>query len=351
MVFARDGWAPTDSLMFMHLRRPPMGVDHENAQFGHFELYRRGAWAITHPVGYGGGCIEPVSVNSMVLAGLDSMIDRKVVGQSSASDGSYAYFAGNAQGARYIEPYYDPPTAFVTEWSRSFLYLPTANRSADTIVIYDRVDAVAPTKLDRYSADDRARIQAAPKLKQWVLHTPVAPTALVTGASWDSAGQKVMLTSLAPAQRSYSVVDEKTIGWPTNFPMDSERHFYLSLSPATDQPYDTFLNVLQVSDATLSVLPTRVASADGGMEGAFVTRPGQLDTVALFSATRGTRLRSTGFSFSVNVTTSGIELFLADLDPAKKWQAGGVDLPVDGGGLAHLLVTGSGAQTVMVTAQ
>jgi len=351
ILFAHDGWGEKDSLLMMQLRRPPMNIDHENAQFGNFELYRKGGWALTRPIGYGGGSIEPVSINSMVLAGLDSMIDRAIIGQSAAVDGSYVYFAGGAKGARYSDPYYDPPPAFVSEWSRSFLYLPTTNRSADTIVVYDRVDAVAPTRPERYLPDDQRRMQAAPKLKQWILHTPVVPTQSGTGATWTAASQQVALTSLAPAQRDVAVVDEKTLGWPANFPTDAEKHFYMSVSPKVDQPFDTFLNVLQVSDAGVAKAPTRVASTDNGMEGALVTRPGQDDTVALFSATRGTRLRSTDFSVSVEVSTGGLELFVADLDPTKKWKVGDSDLPIDAGGLAHLRIAVGGGQTLSVTAR
>ncbi len=348
MVFAHDSWDPDGSLVHMHFRRPEMGIDHESSQFGDFSLYRKGGWAVTHPLGYGGGAIEPVAVNAMVLAGLDAMSIRSTVGQSAASDGSYVYFAGNTRGPRYAGSYYDPPPAFVHEWTRSFFYLPSAGKTVDTIIIHDRVDADAPTRIDRFRADDQARIAAAPKRKQFIVHALTMPAVTSTGATWTAAAQRVELTTLAPAAHTKRIVDEKTLGWPASFPVDSEKHYYVSVSPPTEQSWDTFLDVIQASDGAIVQKPVRIASNDGGMEGALVARPGSRDALALFSATRGARLRGSSFRFSASSGPAGMDIYIADLDPAKPWTAspGGL-LTLDGGGVAHLVVP-AGAVTVAI---
>lgn len=349
VVFAHDGWGDDDSLLFMHLRRPPMNVDHENSQFGDFQLWRKGGWVLTRPLGYGGGSIDPRAVNAVVIGGLDAMQERSVIGENAAADGSHVYFAGTTKGARYGAGYWDPPPAFVNEWTRSYLYLPTTMRTADTVIIYDRVDAVAPSKLDRFQGDDKTYMSAAKELKQWIIHTPVPPTVTGGAATWKASGQEAELTMLAPAQRNTATVDEKTLSWPASFPPETEKHFYLAISPKASKQYDTFLDVLQVSDATIASKPARVASGDGGMEGARVSRPGQGDAVALFSSAQGARVRTTEFSVTATIGTDGFDLYVADLDPSKSWSASpGGDLHVDASGFGHVRADGTGAVGITV---
>ncbi len=351
ILFAHDGWQTGDSQFFAHLRRPPMDTDHENNQFGDFQLYRKGAFVVTRPIGYGGGSIEPVAVSSMVLGGLDAMVNRKVVGQSSATDGSYFYVAGSADGSRYASTYYMPPDPFVSEWTRSFLYLPSTTHAVDTVVVFDRVGATAPNKLDRYQADDMERVMAAPALKQWIIHALVKPTITGDSTTWSVGNQQVELTSLFPTDRNATIVDEKSLSWPSMFPPDSERHFYVSLSPKSTQAWDTFLNVVQVADAVLGTKPARLASTDNGIQGTLVTRTGQKDAIALFSATQGARVRNASFTVAVSVKSDGADVYVTDLDPGKSWKVDGSDLTVDKGGLGHGTLSGSGDKMVQITAE
>ncbi len=350
MVFAHDGWDPSHSIVFMHHRRAPMVIDHENSQFGDFQIYRKGAWGVTHPLGYGGGSDDPLAVNSMVIAGLDSMIDRKVVGYTASPDGTYTYFAGTTQGQRYLSDVNNPPPPFLDEWTRSFVYLPTSMHTADTLFVCDRVSASAPTSVDRYQGDDKTWVMNAPHRKQFIVHALVSPTLSARGATWQNGGQTTEVTSLAPAAVVLNTVDEKTIGWPANAPEDSEKHFYVAIGGSTDQKWDTFVDVVQVSDAGVPTKPTRVAAADGSMEGALVARPGQPDAVALCSAVETSRLRTTAFTFTVTPGTSGFDLYVTDLDASKGWTSSeGGDLAVDAGGLSRVTITGGGAHTVTIS--
>ncbi len=86
------------------------------------------------------------------------------------------------------------------------------------------------------------------------------------------------------------------------------------------------------------------------MEGALVARPGQSDAVALFSATQGTRVRTAEFSFAATVGSNGFDLYVADLDPSKKWSASpGGDLNIDAAGFGHTHVDGTGSVSVTIT--
>jgi hypothetical protein len=352
MMFARQGWGKDDTYVFMHMRRPLMTIDHENNLSGNFQMYRKGADVLTNPLGYDGGAITPQAVNSLVLGGLDAMMGtRKVVGYTGSSDGSFAYFAGQAQGPRYDASYTNPPPEFVHEWTRSFVYLSSTMHTADTLLVYDRVDADHPSMVSLYSSEDRALIMAATNNKVSIVHALSTPTVAGGHATWTASSQQVELTMLAPLAINTAVVDESTItAWPSGQPENSERHFYVQITPTTDQVYDTFLNVLQVSDAAVGQKPVRVVSADNGMEGALIARPGQPDAVVLFSATQGARIRQTAFSFPVTPGSTGYDLYIADLDVSKGWSSSaGGDLVVDGGGLARVTIPNGGAQTVTIS--
>jgi hypothetical protein len=349
MLFARQGWAKDDTYLFLHLRRPTMGVDHENNQFGNFQMYRKGADVLTNPLGYGGGAVAPEAVNTIVLGGLDAMATRKVVGYTGGA--GFAYFAGQAQGPRYGAGFTNPPPEFVHEWTRSFVYLSSTMHTADTLVVYDRVDADHPSMVSLYSSDDRPLINAATKNKVAIVHALSNPTLAGNRYTWTAKSQQVELSMLAPAGVVSTVVDESTISaWPSGNPNSSERHYYVQMTPTADQVYDTFLNVLQVSDAAVGQKPVRVVSADNGMEGALIARPGQPDAVVLFSSTQGSRIRQTAFTFPVTPGSTGYDLYVGDLDVSKGWSSSsGGDLVVDPGGLARVTLPNGGAQTVTIS--
>ena len=130
MLEYHDGWTQ-DSSLFEAQMATHVGVDHEVANFGDFQLYRDGEWAVTHPLGYGNTADSGASTNSMLIDGLSSMADtRGPVAQESADDGSFAYIAGTTGGQYYAQPYYQAPPTFLQEWTRSQFYLPSADGSS-----------------------------------------------------------------------------------------------------------------------------------------------------------------------------------------------------------------------------
>ncbi len=203
MLQYRSGWDPSASLFSAHFP-PGLGIDHAPSYFGEFQLYRRGEWAVTHPLSYGGPGLDGRGTNSMLVGGLPwslhSFVEfRRAVSADWADD--WAFIAGTAGGRVVAKKYWDPPPTFLREWTRSLFYLP----GLDVVVVHDRVDADDPRRLPltRYRAELAAAIQAIPALKQWFLHAtapprPAGPDAL----EWDlQSGETVRLLTLLPPDR------------------------------------------------------------------------------------------------------------------------------------------------------
>ena len=113
LMYWHDGWDRASS--FLGVFMPPRTLaDHEVNFFGDFQLYRRGEWALTHPLGYGSLVPEGEAANSMLIGGLSSMaglnlaprdVDpasfRGSVAQEFGSQPRFAYLAGATSGNYY----------------------------------------------------------------------------------------------------------------------------------------------------------------------------------------------------------------------------------------------------------
>jgi hypothetical protein len=344
------------SLFAAHFRPRQIAVDHQVKYFGDFQLYRRGEWALTHPLAYQGPAGQGEGTNSMLLGGLSAMGDvRRVTGQQSAPDGRYHYIAGTTAGAYYSEPRWMPPPAFVDEWTRSLLYLPGS--PSDVLIVHDRVSAgpVAEVDIPKYSSVDRTRIlEAASAAKQWILHAPVAP-AITDGAyGWRTAGgQEVRLDMLLPRERTTRVIDEDA-AWADVYPnpAKSEQKWQLRISPAIDERLVGFLNVIRVSDpaAPAPAAPLLVRSDGGELEGALVSRTGASELLALFPAA-GPALHAASLTVRFS-TADAADVFMADLAVDQVWAAvldgQAVPLVRGSGGLALLRVPGAGVHILQL---
>jgi hypothetical protein len=354
--FYRDGWGASDSLFGLHFPRVQPVTDHEVKYFGDFQLYRRGEWVITHPMGYAGPPNGGEGTNAMLLAGLSSMEAVKgTVATEADRNGRYLYSAGTTSGQYYRLPYFSPPRPFLNEWTRSFLHLPSQDKRSDTTVIYDRVNAGPVLDLDRYRTADRAMIQAAPARKQWILHMPIAPTVTADAISWStSLGQQAKVSTLLPAGQRRQVIDEDAT-WSDSYPNPekSEQKWQVRIMPATDQQWDTFLNVVQAYDAGTSLTNTLVRSTGGEAEGALIRRGGHPDALVMFGAAPTGRVRTTGYQFQWTASASTTELYLADLQPGRPWAVridGGAPRPLSTSsqGMGRITVPGAGSHTAML---
>ncbi len=363
LLYFHDGWKPTDSFLGLHFGQRT-GVDHHVHHVGNFQLYRKGEWAITHPIGYDYN--EGDAVNAMLIAGLSAMGDRAPVAHEFGADGSYCYFAGTTGGLLYPPYLSDPassPAPFCHEWTRSFMYLPAKDKQSDTLIIFDRVNAEDPSKLERferYPGKELERIQGASHRKQWIIHCPQKPaTPAANLVTWTTGGgQEVQLNTLLPAKIKRDILNEKEIWKDFNFCNENEKAFQVRLYPSQEQQWDTFLNVVQVFDKGFkpnnSLLRSKGATAaEAAVEGVLVHRgEAHADAVVLFGAKKEARIIKTRYQVSFRSQASKTELLLCDLDTESNWtiQVDGKDhkLPVSDQGVGKFTIEGNAEHTIIV---
>ena len=365
-LYVHDGWGTNDSLFFARYEKRSPYVDHSRHYWGGFQLWRKGEWAITNPLGYGTNneIGEWFSTNAMGVGGLSWFAGyRSIVGQETV-DGSHAYIAGDTHGKYY--GYTEP--VFCNESTRSLVYLPSTTRAMDTIVVFDRVDAVPPLSLSTvnqinslYYAQDAGHILNSPYgadgLKQWTINAPVQPTIAGDTITWDTAGgQHVRVKSLLPASTTAATYNTST--FLTLGDTDpSERKWQARIKPATDQQWDTFLTVVQVHDGSAPAAPDLIQSSAGQTyQGTRIARSGDNDYVLMFGAraNAGNRLITTGTTFGWTQGTASAKVLMFDLDPAKSWTysldgGGATSLTISSGGVASLTVGTAAAHTLVLT--
>src|SRR3954470_3101170 len=99
MLLQRSGWTADDSLFGVQIRPSQMTVDHQVFYFGDFQLYRRGEWAISHPLGYDESLKNGDAANAMLIGGLSESVEyRHVQVVETASDNSYTYISATMGG-------------------------------------------------------------------------------------------------------------------------------------------------------------------------------------------------------------------------------------------------------------
>ena len=374
----RTGWDDQASLFGAHVPAQQTLVDHQVSYFGDFQLYRRGVWAISHPLSYGGPPILGPGTNSMLHAGFGAMSEfRNVVAMQQDPAGQFAYISGTTGGQKYEAGYYQPPPTYLHEWTRSLLYLPSADRRADTIVVFDRSNTEDPRQLpalQRYSTPDRTTITGATSLREWILHMPVRPTMSGSAMSWDiSSGDRVQVTMLLPRQRKLTAIDETQI-WATSGIRPQQLKWQVRIAPEAETPFTTFLNVIDVHEPGAAASAQLLTSAADDVHGTLIRRSGSTDVVAVFNAAPGqalrgpdvagaattnadalrqVRVRRTGFTIQWTAATQATQLFVADLDPARSWQYrvdSGPALPLmrPGEAIGRVTVPGAGAHTLAV---
>ena len=288
-VFARDSWQRDGSFFGAYMANR-IGVDHEVHYFGDFQLYRKGEWVLTHPLGYDAN--EAEHVNGMILGGWSSAREaRRLIGHGATPDG-IVYVTGATGGHPYAPGADSPPPYFLHEWMRSLVYVPSRNGSADLVIVHDRTLVQNPKTLpgyDRYNARDRKRMdREIPRgLKQRILHMPVEPQVQGRTVSWRTpGGQPVTVTTLLPERVVYQVLDEQTQVSLGRYVRASEKGWQVRVIPEQVKEWDTFLHVIQAGDGPVDVRFVR----EGSKEGVTIVRPGQPVRTVLFNAAPGKRL-------------------------------------------------------------
>lgn len=357
LLLWHDGWGADDAFVGMQAV-PRFELDHvDETKFqGDVQIYRRGEWALTHPIGYADISLNGNGANAFLLYGLTCMWARGPIAHEIGS--AYAYLAAGTAGSAYRADYYHPPSPFVNEYTRSLLYLPSADRHSDVVIVFDRALAVDPRLLprwERYDSITQAQVEDALAPKQWAIHAPVVPVVTSGTLSWQTAGgQQVEVDTLLPVAQARTVIDDANYTWPPGMadPPPGEAKYQVRVSPATVQPYDTFLNVVQVFDAGYAASVCAVQSDGGEVQGALVERAEVRGMLALFGAQEGVRTITRGYRAAFTAHTARTQIYLPDLDPSRLWTAfvdgKPVKVRVSAQGVGRLSVKGAGAHLLQI---
>jgi hypothetical protein len=342
ILSTRTSWAADASLLFTHFpQRDMLGyVDHTVNYHGDVQFYRKGAWALTHPIGYGGKPNGAEGVNSVLVAGMNAPIEFRGAHVYQSGPG-YAYVAGTVGGDISSPTAYYPPPSYFHEGSRSVVWLPG---EPDTLIVFDRIHADDPrllTDFARYSTATRATMTASGTLKQVVLHMPVSPTIEPNRVTWPGV---VVDTFDNP---TFRIVNEST--WTV---FASERKFHVRLEQVDAPTFSTALMVIRMGDATGTSLEHVSA---GDVRGVLVHRAGQPDVLALFNAAPGPKVAQKPRITGVEPWPAANQAMLASVRQRTTgytvgWTASTatteVLLPEANGAVERVVVTGAGAQSL-----
>ncbi|MBF0101313.1 MAG: hypothetical protein HQK77_10440, partial [Desulfobacterales bacterium] len=357
----KTGWNNEDSLFGAQMTTR-VYVDHsveyqeysdpqgKHGYFGNFQLYRKGKWVITEPEGYGNqtGSMR----NAMEIGNVPTMWELGPV--ANEWNDNYAYVAGLTQKSPDPPGWYNrTPDSFCNEWTRSLFYLPTTDKSADSIVIYDRVSS-GQTKAWYLHTQEQATYQG--NIATWnVTNTNSLPQPALT----TSGTQKAQLTILSPQNVTTSAYPDI----PGNTAA-TELKYTFKVAPSTSQTWDTFLNVVDVYDQGTAPIATKITSNAGSQdlaEGVQINRSGQNDAVVLFGANSfpASRILSNGYSvtFITQASTNTADIYFLDLSKTKEWTvkvdgnsftALAINNKGIGTGVGSITVTGAGSHTITI---
>ncbi|HLV80000.1 MAG TPA: hypothetical protein VKT32_06935 [Chthonomonadaceae bacterium] len=370
----RSGWNNDQDSVFGVNTDPLSLVNHtqEDEVFRSFQLWRKGAWALEHPISYGGMGCYPDGNNTVVAGGIGVMWQHGVTAFEDGSD--YCYQRSETAGPRYWARYYNPPAPYISEQTGSVLFVHGAHKSADVVIVADRVNATNPMnnpgwtgRRNRWRPFDAGRIQAAETSTppfgplQWILHMPVSPTVQDGAIRWDTGSQHVLSQELlpSPAKTAFAAINEaatdsqgKYLNFAYGYVNRKERKWQVRETWADRQPWHFLLHAIAVYDGASA--PAIRAVGVSGVSGALVQPAGENGVLALFSSDPASRLVRHRVEVSFPGAGSATEVYIADLDTAHSWTAvrdGGAPIPLHpgSGGLFHLSVSGPGPHSLTLS--
>lgn len=391
-----------EAFYWSHYRPEQRKVDHIVNYFGDFQMYRRGEMAITHPIAYSANLgitgqgvsyladmvncttIESESGFPSTANNLHIFQFRRVVAQKFGTD--YAYTCGTQGGLTHValsidgaSNYFDPPPVYCHEHSRSLMYLPTADGSADSIVVFERINAEDPEALAKFARyrtgtpPEQALIQANARWASY-LHHRTNPVLVSLTTDWLTAGGQLCKDEwLSPTAVTITVQDETALS-----PYDAttaEKKYRTKTTPNSNVQWNVLLRVVSVRNSGGVTHASTLLTGTNSSYGALVTRLGNDDRIVLFNgiqganitagagfpsqaqcvtALLGVHLRATGYTMTWTQATATAKVIFCDLDPAHSWftnldGAGATDLTVDSNGIGELTVSGTGAHSLVVS--
>jgi hypothetical protein len=372
MLNSRTGWGASDSWFMTHF--PPRSmVDHPTTYWGEFQLWKDGAWAITHPQSYGGTSIDSRGSNGLSFAGapvwLYSPVEYRgpVTTRNQTSIVNFTYAAGTMGGSFWPEHRYAGCASYLMEHTRSLVWL----RDWDVIVVYDRANSKATTfPTASLNARYKAWAESRPR-KELYVHAPVSPTQSGNYTDWiyDGASARTRVTHLLPASSTKTMESEATLYTSGYYAVGtmraSEKRYHVRIVPTATNQWEPFLNVWDAYGTSSPSAVSLVEDATHHAQGAIVTRGAQ-NVLTMFNATQGPDLPGPmpvkgGYydwvktEPTASTGSNNTKAILFDLDPSTDWEyqvnggtAAGLAVSAEGIGIVDIPATGTVTLTVTV---
>ncbi len=390
LLFRRTGSNAMDSHFFAHTRTEVQRVDHGVLYQGNYQLYRRGEWIWTGPVAYfvGGVRERPAmaaanncfATEGLTFLQMGNKFPRQYNVTTMQKSGTNYEIVGSTRGGSMYSSGYQPPPRYVHEASRCILYVTTPNKTMDMVIVLDRINAVDPESLERFTrydsfiAGQQAAITANPRWESF-MQQRVLPTFAAGVGTWTTAGgqlcRDVWLSPAVPSSVTALVQDlSNTTLNPNPYPA-AERKWRTRFTPVSNTQWNPLLYVRSVRNSGVSApVETLLTVTDDGI-GCHVTRSGNTDVAFIGNAIQGpditplypteaecvavlegVTLRTTGYSTTITVVGSSCDLYLVHLNPLLTWTIsvnGAISsLAVDADGVAVVSLVGAGAKTIIV---
>ncbi|HZT44030.1 MAG TPA: hypothetical protein VFA07_17825 [Chthonomonadaceae bacterium] len=369
----RSGWSNTADSIFGVNTDPMSGVNHTGPDevFRSFRLYRNGQWVFDHPISYGGMGVYADGNNTVVAGGKGVMWQH---GVTAVEDGAnYCYQRSETSGAPYPAGTYNAPTPYISEQTGSVLFVHGTNKTADVLIVADRVNATNPMQASNFWSTwrswdayriDQAETSVFPFAPlQWTLHAPVQPAISNGAIRWDVADQHVVSQELAPdpSATTFSTINEAQLNgdgsytyFNYGFVLPQERKWQVREMPNDSNTWHFFLHALSAYDGAQSPAISRV---DGnGVSGALVSPAGETATLAVFSNNSASRLVESSYVLNLATVNAETAVYLLDLDPSRNWA-----IQIDNGqpfaaqfgpgGVVRAAISGVGSHTIVVQPQ
>lgn len=391
----------TSASYWYHFRPEARTVHHHINYFGDYQLYRKGEWAITHPIAYSANGItgqgssylaDMVNCNTIEsFSGFPSWLNnlepfgfRRMQGQRFGTDYSYAVATqgGLAHPTLDIDGqsnYFDPPPIFCHENTRTLGYLSTADQSSTSIVVVDRINVENPeslTKFARYrtaNPPEQTLIAAQPR---WVsyLHQRTNPVITSNLTEWTTAGGQLCKDEwLLPTIANVTITEQDETALSPYDCTTGEKKWRTKVMANADVQWNFLVRVVSVRDSGKTHTSTLLTGTSSSY-GVLVTRTGVDDRIVIFNGTQssnitagsgfpsiaqlstaltGVNLRATTFTITWTQTTTNAKVLIWDLNPANTWTtnldgAGAQALTVDSAGTAEYTTSSSGAHSLVL---
>lgn len=350
----RTGWGANGRLFAAHLLPEHPFYDHRPWTFGTVWLYRRGRWVHGHPLDYAGEALYGSGANNPLFAGLPPVRGRRAHRHHAAASpqGDWLYVSGT-HWRNYLAPEsYQPPPHFASEATRSMVVLMDGDGLADSVIVLDRHEVLAPEDLRRvmsYGDTERHALYdryGRTTIQWWARHGNTVPVDTGNGWSWDHARagggtQRARVWHLRGGV-ARTMSDRGALGYRLRL-------------RGTEADWELFLHALDAHDAAATLLYTPVESSTGALFGALRQRTdaaGKPLDLVLGNGVRGrVQLRRASGTVTWSGIAAGTRVILTGLDPAGTWTAavdGGAAAPlaVSAQGTAELFVAGAGTHTL-----